>query len=361
MAKNRRSEFASYVFIKNDLARLGWNTKKPGDVGQLYTQQECLDHPEIAAGLGKQRPEYVVKVRDNAFWVIEAKATLAQLDEAYNEAIQYARDINQSKLVKAYLATGVAGNDDDGYLVRTAFISQKSTFSEIKYNNKIITGFLSPDQARQLVDNKTPNLNELEVNESILLSIAEDINEELHSASINKDLRATVMSAVLLSMVSDTLPNFNASPDVFIKDINNRAEDVLIHHAKRDFAEYIELRLPQEDAAKEKYKAAVARVFFLLRKINIKAAMDGSHDLLGRFYEVFLKYGNGAKDIGIVLTPRHITEFSAELLDIQASDLVYDPACGTGGFLAAFMRQAGKRSDVFCPSSIFSCAGKGWP
>ncbi|MGF7213563.1 hypothetical protein GGE65_008209 [Skermanella aerolata] len=29
--------------------------------------------------------------------------------------------------------------------------------------------------------------------------------------------------------------------------------------------------------------------------------------------------------------------------------------------LAAFMRQAGKRSDVFCPSSIFSCAGKGWP
>jgi hypothetical protein len=29
------------------------------------------------------------------------------------------------------------------------------------------------------------------------------------------------------------------------------------------------------------------------------------------------------------------------------------------GRLAAFMRQAGKLFDVFCLSSIFSCAGKG--
>jgi type I restriction-modification system DNA methylase subunit len=237
--------------------------------------------------------------------------------------------------VKARLVTGVAGNDDDGYLVTTSFIRTDGRIEQVKYNGRKITGFLSPEQARYLVTNDTPELNELVTDETLLLSIAEEINEELHKASINKDLRATVMSSVLLSMVSDTLPNFNASPEVFIKDINNRAEDVLINHAKREFAEYIELRLPQEEAARNKYKAAVVRVFFLLRKINIKAAMDGSHDLLGKFYEVFLKYGNGAKDIGIVLTPRHITEFSAEILDVNASDLVYDPACGTGGFLVA--------------------------
>lgn len=333
----RKSEFSSYVFIKNDLGNMGWNTRNPSraDNGQLYTQQECLDHPEILSGLKRQRPEYVVKVHEDVFWVIEAKATHEKIDDAFNEALGYAKDINKSKLIKARIITGVAGNDDDGYLVNTAFLHQDGRVSPIKYNNRKITGFLSPDQARYLVENETSDLNELVTSEALLLSIAEGINEELHKASINKDLRATVMSAVLLSMVSDTLPNFNGSPDVFIKDINNRAEDVLINHAKREFAEYIELRLPQEDAAKNKYKAAVVRVFFLLRKINIKAAMDGSHDLLGKFYEVFLKYGNGAKDIGIVLTPRHITEFSAEILDVKASDLVYDPACGTGGFLVA--------------------------
>ncbi|WP_257254344.1 class I SAM-dependent DNA methyltransferase, partial [Endozoicomonas sp. SESOKO3] len=270
-----------------------------------------------------------------AFWVIEAKNTLDKIDIAFREAVDYAKDINQSDAVKAKIVTGVAGNDDDGYLVQTAYISTAGAVDIVEYNSKTITGFLSPDQANYLIDNETHILNELVTDESILLNIAEQINEDLHKASINKDLRATVMSSVLLAMVSDTLPNFNASPDVFIKDINNRAEDVLINHAKREFAEYIELRLPQEDAAKAKYKAAVVKVFFLLRKINIKAAMDGSHDLLGKFYEVFLKYGNGAKDIGIVLTPRHITEFSSHILNINSNDLVYDPACGTGGFLVA--------------------------
>lgn len=333
----RASEFASYVFIKNDLDNLGWNTRNPNrkPEGQLYTQQECLDNPEIASGLGRQKPEYVIKVKEDAFWVVEAKNTLEKIDIAFKEAVDYAADINTSDTVRASIVTGVAGNDDDGYLVQTGFVSADGTVDIVEYNNKPITGFLSPDQANYLVDNDTHVLHELVTDEIVLLNIAEQINEELHKASINKDLRATVMSSVLLSMVSDTLPNFNASPDIFIKDINNRAEDVLINHAKREFAEYIELRLPQEDAAKSKYKASVVKVFFLLRKINIKAAMDGSHDLLGKFYEVFLKYGNGAKDIGIVLTPRHITEFSSYIVDINSNDLVYDPACGTGGFLVA--------------------------
>jgi type I restriction enzyme M protein len=142
----RNSEFSSYVFIKNDLGNMGWNTKNPSraDNGQLYTQQECLDHPEIAAGLKRQRPEYVVKVHEDVFWVIEAKATHEQIDDAFNEALGYAKNINKSKLIKARLITGVAGNDDDGYLVSTAFLQVDGQVSTVKYNKRKITGFLSP-------------------------------------------------------------------------------------------------------------------------------------------------------------------------------------------------------------------------
>lgn len=333
----RKSEFSSYVFIKNDLKGIGWDTRNPNRNagGQLYTQQECLDHPEIGQYLNRQRPEYVVKVSEDSFWVIEAKGTLEKIDQAFEEAVNYARDINKSHLVRAAIVTGVAGNDDDGYLVKTAYINAAGNIRDVVYNGRVITGFLSHEQALSLIQEDTNELNFLVTDEGLLLDTAEKINEELHKASINKDLRATVMSSVLLAMVSDTLPNINASPSLFIKEINNRAEDVLIQHSKREFAEYIELRLPQEESSKEKYKAAVVKVFFLLRKINVKAAMNGSQDLLGKFYEVFLKYGNGAKDIGIVLTPRHITEFSGFVLDIKSSDIVYDPACGTGGFLVA--------------------------
>jgi len=63
--------------------------------------------------------------------------------------------------------------------------------------------------------------------------------------------------------------------------------------------------------------------------------MNSGTDVLGRFYEVFLKYGNGAKEIGIVLTPRHITRFAAEAVNVNLRDIVFDPTCGTGGFLVS--------------------------
>lgn len=333
----RNSEFNSYTFIKNDLLELGWNTRNPNrdPNGEVYTQQECLDHPAIGEQLGRQKPEYVIKVNENVFWVIEAKAEHRQLEQAFQEARDYANLINLDQTVRAFLISGVSGNDIDGYLIKSAKVNRNGTINLIEYNDNFITGFLSPDQAKYLANNDTHLLNELVSDEKILLSIAEKINEKLHKASINKDKRANVMSSVLLSMVSDTLPNFNASPTVFVRDINNRAEDVLIEHSKREIASEIELSLPQEDSAKAKFKQALISVYFLLRKINVKAAMNGGQDILGKFYEVFLKYGNGAKDIGIVLTPRHITKFACEVLNINEHDIVYDPACGTGGFLVA--------------------------
>ena len=34
-----------------------------------------------------------------------------------------------------------------------------------------------------------------------------------------------------------------------------------------------------------------------------------------------------------MLTPRHITQFAAHVINIQKNDIVFDPCCGTGGFL----------------------------
>ena len=84
-----------------------------------------------------------------------------------------------------------------------------------------------------------------------------------------------------------------------------------------------------------KFKNALVRTIQELENLNIRSAMNSSTDVLGQFYEVFLKYGNGAKEIGIVLTPRHITRFAVEAIGISSHDVVLDLACGTGGFLVA--------------------------
>ena len=63
-----------------------------------------------------------------------------------------------------------------------------------------------------------------------------------------------------------------------------------------------------------------------------------SEDYLGRFYGEFMSYSGGdGQNLGIVLTPKHITDLFCDLVDIKYNDIVLDPTCGTGGFLVASM------------------------
>jgi type I restriction enzyme M protein len=63
-------------------------------------------------------------------------------------------------------------------------------------------------------------------------------------------------------------------------------------------------------------------------------------DVVGQFYGEFLKYtGGDKKALGIVLTPRHITELFALLANVDKNSRVLDICAGTGGFLIAAMHQ----------------------
>ena len=59
-------------------------------------------------------------------------------------------------------------------------------------------------------------------------------------------------------------------------------------------------------------------------------------DVIGQFYGEFLRYtGGDKKGLGIVLTPRHLTELFVKMARIGLKDTVVDTCCGTGGFLIA--------------------------
>ena len=63
-----------------------------------------------------------------------------------------------------------------------------------------------------------------------------------------------------------------------------------------------------------------------------------AEDHIGRFYGEFMSYSGGdGQSLGIVLTPKHITQLFCDLLDLQVDDCVLDPCCGTAGFLIAAM------------------------
>lgn len=63
-------------------------------------------------------------------------------------------------------------------------------------------------------------------------------------------------------------------------------------------------------------------------------------DFLGRFYGEFVSYSGGdGQSLGVVLTPRHITELFCDLVNLKLDDVIFDPCCGTGGFLVSGMHR----------------------
>jgi len=74
---------------------------------------------------------------------------------------------------------------------------------------------------------------------------------------------------------------------------------------------------------------------------NVKPFLQDykQYDIIGRFYNEFLRYANGDGGLGIVLTPKHTTELFVDLAEIDKDSVVLDNCCGTGGFLISSMKR----------------------
>ena len=331
------SEVEAYGFIREQLADLGWNLKDPSRHadGQVWTQNQCLAHPHLKAALGKTRPENIVKLNEKLVWVIEAKASRQELGKALDEAVDfYAGAVNKTHgKISALLATGVAGTEDSGYLMRTK-VRINGRWKVVTINNREATGLLSPDDVRRLIESNESDVHDFTPPPWLFIHAAERINGILHSGGINRNDRAKTMAALLLSVIHEP-PNLETSLQVLIGEINTRSKSELTENGKPEFAPYVEILPPTNRNNHVNFKGALVKTILQLQNLNIRSAMNSSSDVLGQFYEVFLKYGNGAKEIGIVLTPRHITRFAVDAVGIGPKDLLLDPACGTGGFLVA--------------------------
>ena len=78
---------------------------------------------------------------------------------------------------------------------------------------------------------------------------------------------------------------------------------------------------------------------------NIKY-IHSSEDYLGRFYGEFMSYSGGdGQSLGIILTPKHITELFCDLVELKPTDSILDPCCGTAGFLIAGMHEMVQKAD----------------
>ncbi|MEH1814356.1 MAG: N-6 DNA methylase [Nostoc sp.] len=359
----RSSEFRAYPWILKKLKLRDWNTANPNrnPKGEVWTQNECLANPEISKALGTKKPENVVIISSNIFWTIEAKEGRTNIKTAVKEAQEYANYINNSsQVIRVLFATGVAGNDEEGYEIRHFYL-KSGDWKSVVVGKHPLERMLSKKEALRIIDSDSPNLERPDLSISEAVQLSNQINETLHLAKVGKEERALFVAILLLALHEDLSLQYRNDARIFINDINSRAEKVFRDSGRNELWELIKIRPSNETL--EGQARALSDIISYLKEADILHVAQ-SADVLGPFFESFLRYGNTSKELGIVLTPRHICWLVAEALEIKDSDIIYDPAVGTGGFLiAAFNRvrnQVPERQlKIFAKDNLFGADDTG--
>ena len=321
-------------------------------------------------------PEYVGVVKDFII-VIEDKPktdkhvfldgsvisleTNAVVDYAMNGALFYAKHLAKNTTYKKIIAVGVSG-DKKKHKISPIYVDDTDYYRElpdvesfISFNEKNIDEYYT----REILKEDTNTEKEL----AEILKDAASLHEDLRNYGNLKDIdKPLVVSGILLALNEIEKKSF--SIDNLVGD-TVETDGQKIYKAIESNLKRVNVQ-PQVKLDKILSQFSIIRDTQILNEINdtlgetplkyyakflyekifksIKYT-SSSEDYLGRFYGEFMSYSGGdGQTLGIVLTPKHITELFCELLDLKPEDVVLDPCCGTAGFLIAAMHMMLKKA-----------------
>lgn len=331
MSKKRAESRARY-YLREQAKKRGWKISHPSKGGEILEEQEIVDHFNDI-GLGLERPDFMLVKGGLPTVVIEAKNTADKIEQAIEEAIDYANTINKNSPYKVKFAVGAAGEENYGFAVEVRYLKGKSWKPLLSRGYEITTIPTRREVDIALAaDDATTEVEVPDVSEFIDAAI--ELSRILRTARVEAPLRPKVIGALALAMYQG---NIDIREDNALESINSLItqaidESVDLSDEKKPRLEE-SLRLMGADY--DRLSPQIAKIVHLLQALNIRAVLQTDTDFLGLFYEAFLRYGYDNNALGIVFTPRHITRFCAELVDAKSTDKVIDLACGTGGFLVA--------------------------
>lgn len=349
------------------------------------TQQGC-DVKEISDALktasknltGKEGyPEYCGVVNSGEYGdfvlVIEDKANLknhvkkndkdliddskdAIKDYAVNGAYHYAKHILENTSYKKCIAFGVSGDSEKSLKITPIFVEKNVPYLKVQDDVSNFISFAKENIAeyytRNILNEKT---NDEKATEEVLKDAAE-LHEYLRNYGQLRDTeKPIVVSGILIALneiekgsfnldslngdsvdtdgakiftaIEKNLKRANVSPTTKLDKILNQFSIL------KDSVQLNEIHPDLKTTPLRKYAN------FLYEKIfkHIRYSKS-STDFLGLFYGEFMSYsGSDGQTLGIILTPKHICDLFCDLMDLKKTDKVFDPCCGSGGFLVSAM------------------------
>ena len=350
MAKAKRAESRCRYLVRNIATQKGWDIRHPQKGGQFLEEQEIEDYFNDS-GLGKTKPDFLVCKNYKPIIVVEAKNEKTKIDNAINEATDYADAINQHGTYHVNIAVGVAGEEDNGYLFVTKFYNG-TEWVELSARGYKLTSFPSVSEVDNAIitNNGTTEVSLPNVSDYITTAI--ELSSILRSAKIEPSLRPKVLGAVITALYQGEIDLTEGNELNSINKLVKTAINSTDHFEENKKRQLIDtLKMSEADYARLAPK--MGKIIYILKMLNIKSILQTDTDFLGLLYEAFIRYGYDNNSLGIVFTPRHITKFCAELIDVNASDKVIDIACGSGGFLvASFDKMLSTHTEMGIPFNV---------
>ena len=342
-----------YVYVQGEKCAVSAINNALKNAGGKPKVCSLSDYTTKGSSKRNAMPEFVITFNSdlNTVIVIECKKSIL-LHESVNkdQPAKYAVDgvLYYAKFLKEefnVIAVAESGIDTSKILVST-FYWPKNQPDYIEYI-KIRNIILEPENYLKMIRGEKI---QKEYSLETIQAMAANMHDSLRINKMTEKLKPLFVAGILLALQDevfcndyDKLTSFSSLLDSCCTAIENVLDDGEIEHKKiqeiknkfREIDLVIKLKATplQEDNS--------LRWYIQQLEMKVKPMMDyvgNTVDALGVFYHEFISYSSGdGNSLGIVLTPQHLTEFMAELINIDKNSKVVDICCGSGAFLVTAM------------------------
>ncbi|MDI9356889.1 MAG: N-6 DNA methylase [Chitinophagaceae bacterium] len=360
MRKNEsQKDIELFNFLSSKTFVNPWITKKVTDYKII---QSVLDNTSKAQNQERGEPDFIyVNEKNKLLILVENKDSISDHSSTNNILNPKKYAIDGVKHYLSFFTENNLNRKDEttkNYFKDWNFvgIACSGDVNEI-YNHTIDTFIVK--------GNDIENINRNEILDEVdYLSYFENIDLEILSTEISKSSKE--LNKILRNLDSQKRPILISALMICLFDKKGNKTDFVNGFINWDISTIINnipltLKniLENENIENKKIEVLLNELAFLktdkdltetnilkdiLQELNEKVIplfkTKSSYDIIGKFYEEFLRYAGVANvKKGIVLTPNHITTLFTELIDLKYNDIILDPACGTGAFLIAGMNK----------------------
>lgn len=342
--------------IEDRLRALNFNMDEMDPNCNIYRERAKYTYQDDL--LNGKNPDFLVYQTgtSNILAVIEAKRPSVSLDAAIEQAINYYANPLNIPIVFVYNSGSFYACTKDKDVIKidnielNDFVDESALIQLIegKFNIESVPAGFSISRAELLAKFKKANnlLRKAGLRDGYeRFSVFSDLmflklKNDFDDIGITSTTSSSIDKICNWKKLIEKTPMYLGSENFHIEDseVKTYLEDTIKKKLREVYGDVFESSLNIKD------ENILIQLIELIENIPFK---DVDSDVKGDAFEFFLRnVTNGNKDLGEYYTPRHIVKMIIKLINPIYGEKIYDPCCGTGGFLLECFKHLRINTDV---------------